>query len=327
MSSHNPPCSQAYGHSCSAKWNDSIARDIVRQITATYEDNQNINHLDGMNMPQSRDTLEVLEQLLEVLFPGYSGRHPISRTGLEFVIGDHVNQIFRSLRKQVVRAFLYRCRRETCNHQDCATRAEDAVLALLRKLPEIRHTLKSDAAAAMNGDPAATAIDEIVIAYPGFRATAIHRIAHELYQAQVPLIPRIMSEHAHTTTGIDIHPGATIGEHFFIDHGTGVVIGETAIIGNNVKIYQGVTLGALSFPKDAGGKVIKGAKRHPNIEDDVTIYAGATILGDITIGRGSVIGGNVWLTDSIPAETRITIAPPELSIRTRSSQSGNAKPA
>ena len=178
--------------------------------------------------------------------------------------------------------------------------AEDATVHLLTQLPKIREMLKGDVKAAYDGDPAAKSPEEIVVSYPCIIAIAIYRIAHELYLKEVPLIPRIMAEYAHTRTGIDIHPGARIGKNFFIDHGTGVVIGETSIIGENVKIYQGTTLGALSFPKDERGQIIKGGKRHPTIEDDVTIYAEATILGDITIGKGAVIGGNVWIKESVP---------------------------
>jgi serine O-acetyltransferase len=173
----------------------------------------------------------------------------------------------------------------------------------LQALPAIRAVLQTDVTAAYEGDPAAIANEEIILAYPGIEAISVQRMAHLLYTRHVALIPRIMTEWAHNKTGIDIHPGAEIGEHFFIDHGTGVVIGETSVIGRNVKIYQGVTLGAKSFPKDAQGRVVKGNKRHPNIEDDVTIYAGATILGDITIGRGSIIGGNVWLIEAVPPST------------------------
>jgi serine O-acetyltransferase len=178
--------------------------------------------------------------------------------------------------------------------------AEDATVHLLTQLPHIREMLKGDVKAAFDGDPAAKSPEEIVISYPCIIAIATHRIAHELYLKEVPLIPRIMAECAHTRTGIDIHPGARIGKHFFIDHGTGVVIGETSIIGENVKIYQGTTLGALSFAKDERGRIIKGGKRHPTIEDDVTIYAEATILGNVTIGKGAIVGGNVWIKESIP---------------------------
>lgn len=195
-----------------------------------------------------------------------------------------------------------------------------AVTAAFRaRMPEVRHLLESDIEAAYEGDPAATCRMEVVMAYPGFYAVTVHRLAHELYMLKVPIIPRIMSEHAHSKTGIDIHPGATIGERFFIDHGTGVVIGETTVIGRNVKLYQGVTLGALSFPKDEKtGMLMKGHKRHPNVEDNVVIYAGATILGgDTTIGHDSEIGGNVWLMDSIPPFSRVYNQTPFPRVKTK----------
>jgi len=311
-------CRQNQTRAFASRWDSAASRRVTAKLCATYGDEQGINQIDVSNMPQSEEVTVVLESILEVLFPGYTGRHPFSRAGLEFAIGDHVNHIFRRLVEQIERAYAYRCRMEkSCDGFDCLRQAEDATIALLDRLPAIREMLKTDVQAAMDGDPAAKSTDEVVIAYPGLKAIAIQRIAHELYAANVPLIPRVMGEYAHSLTGIDIHPGARIGKSFFIDHGTGVVIGETAVLGDNVKLYQGVTLGALSFPKDESGRLIKGRKRHPNLEDNVTIYAGATILGDITIGHDSVIGGNVWLTESVPPYTKITIAPPELSIRTR----------
>jgi len=202
-----------------------------------------------------------------------------------------------------------------CKDCDIPTLTEAATRTLISKLPEIRNTMKLDVGAAFEGDPAAKSLDEIILSYPGIKAITIQRIAHVLYHQKVPLIPRMLCEYAHRETGIDIHPGAHLGKAFFIDHGTGVVIGETSTIGDNVKIYQGVTLGALSFPKDACGGIIKGAKRHPTIEKNVTIYAGATILGNIVIGENSIIGGNVWLTESVEPGTKVTIPNPELKIK------------
>jgi len=311
-------CSRLHSRSFASRWTGEAARRITDAICSTYEDEQGINHLDDSTMPQRDEVLAILEQILEILFPGYTGRHMIDRPGLEFTVGTMVNEIVNRLAEQATRAFGYRCKLECCEGCDCLKMAEDASITLMERLPAIREVLKTDVAAALDGDPAAKSTDEVVIAYPGLRAIAVHRVAHELYCSGVPLIPRVMGEYAHTSTGIDIHPGATIGHRFFIDHGTGVVIGETTVIGDNVKLYQGVTLGALSFPKDGDGRLIKGQKRHPNIEDNVTIYAGATLLGDITIGHDSVIGGNVWLTESTAPYTKVTIAPPELSIRTRS---------
>ena len=209
---------------------------------------------------------------------------------------------------------------------DCRAKAESAVIHLVSELPAIKRVLEDDIQAAYDGDPAAKSLMEIVMSYPGLHAIAVQRIAHLLYEKDVPLIPRVMSELAHSRTGIDIHPGARIGAGFFIDHGTGVVIGETCVIGRNVKLYQGVTLGALSFPKDANGNPIKGIKRHPEVRDGVTVYAGATILGgDTVVGEGSVIGGNVWLTHSVPPHSTVYNAQPKPNIKLRGEQAG-AKP-
>ncbi|MBT3286117.1 MAG: serine acetyltransferase [Victivallales bacterium] len=311
------PCPEFEARQRTSCWTSEKARQITDALCQTYQDEEGISHIDGANMPERAQVITALEDLLELCFPGYTGRRPVTRAGLEFVVGDLVNEVFETLCPQVRRALAYRCLVECCEGCDCTTQAEEAVLALFEELPRLRDMLKEDVAAALDGDPAAHSSDEVIISYPGLKAIAVQRIAHILYVAKIPLIPRVMGEYAHTETGIDIHPGATIGRAFFIDHGTGVVIGETAVIGDSVKLYQGITLGALSFPKDACGKLIKGAKRHPNIEDNVTIYAGATILGDITVGSGSVIGGNVWLTETVPPNTKITIAPPNLSIRQR----------
>jgi serine O-acetyltransferase len=316
---HEAPAVCSFGRhpTPAGAWSSSVAVDITRAICATYEDEKGISHIDGGNMPERDAVVAILEKLLEIVFPGYTGRHPVTRAAIEFTIGDLVNTVYQGLAEQVRRAYAYRCAQECCTGCDCVQQADDAVIGLLRRLPHIRNVLKTDVQAALDGDPATRSTDEIIIAYPGLKAIAVQRLAHELYVAKVPLIPRVMGEHAHTITGIDINPGAAIGSSFFIDHGTGVVIGETAVIGDNVKIYQGVTLGALSFPKDACGRLIKGAKRHPNIEDNVTIYAGATILGDITVGHDSVVGGNVWLTESVEPYSKIAVAKPDLSIKQR----------
>jgi serine O-acetyltransferase len=221
-------------------------------------------------------------------------------------VGAMLDDIADDLSEQLFLAFHFDCRKGAGRCDECADRAEATVEKFFSRLPQVRRMLVLDVQAAYDGDPAASNLAEIIFAYPGLVAITIYRIAHELQILGVPLLPRIMSEHAHSKTGIDIHPGARIGESFFIDHGTGVVIGETTDIGNGVKIYQGVTLGALSFPKDERGKIIRGAKRHPTLEDGVVIYAGATILGGNTvIGEGSVIGGNTWVIDSVPARTKV----------------------
>ncbi|MHC4707561.1 MAG: serine O-acetyltransferase EpsC, partial [Planctomycetota bacterium] len=275
--------------------------DLVGEITKTYKDDSGINFIDASNLPVRERILEVLDLLTELLFPGYTGKRTVTESNINYVVIDILCHVYTELSEQIERAYRHRCRMEKCDTGDCRALAEDATQHVLAQLPKIRGLLKGDVGAAFDGDPAAQSYEEIVLSYPCIIAIATCRIAHELYVKQVPLIPRIMTECAHTKTGIDIHPGARIGKRFFIDHGTGVVIGETTIIGDNVKIYQGTTLGALSFPKDERGKIIKGGKRHPTIEDNVTIYAEATILGDVVIGKNSVIGGNVWVKESVPA--------------------------
>lgn len=297
-------------------WNYELVRRLTDEIVATYQDQKGINHINDIDLPQSDNVLAALNTLLEVLFPGYTGKHAFHTASVEFVTGYHLDQAHRLLTEQVAKAYT-----PEYSRNDAWKFAEEVTLSLLRKIPVIRETLKKDVQAALDGDPAAESTDEVVIAYPGLKAIAIHRLAHELYKSEVPLVPRVMSEHAHSVTGIDIHPGAEIGESLFIDHGTGLVVGETAVIGRNVKLYQGVTLGAMSFPKDKRGKLIKGQKRHPEIGDNVTIYSGATILGAITVGHDSVVGGNVWLTESIAPHSKIMIQPPELTIKTRKQRS------
>jgi serine O-acetyltransferase len=289
--------------------------DLVGKICDTYEDAKGINHVEGFNLPRQQEIHDIINRLMEIVFPGFSGVQNYSLKTISFNIGNILTEIYSELHDQVSRSLSYECGKNHCDNCDVPAKTEEAVKALLNAIPEIRETMKLDIAAAFNGDPAAATIDEIVVSYPGIKAITIQRFSHVLYHHKVPLIPRMMTEYAHSVTGIDIHPGAHLEKGIFIDHGTGVVIGETAIIGNNVKIYQGVTLGALSFPKDACGMIIKGARRHPTIEDDVTIYAGATVLGNIVIGKGSIIGGNVWMTESVPAGSKISMAPPELRKR------------
>lgn len=313
----NNNCARIAERQYRRQWTSEIARELTHELCATYEDEQGVNHIDGINMPQSEEIIRMLELILETLFPGYTGRRKFNRAGAEFAIGTYLDEIVQGLTEQAERALAYRCKQKCISGYDCLEQAESTTIELIRRLPELREILKTDVQASLDGDPAAQSTDEVAISYPGLKAIAIHRIAHELYKQDIPLIPRVMGEYAHSTTGIDIHPGAGIGNSFFIDHGTGVVIGETAIIGNQVKIYQGVTLGALSFPKDEKGKLIKGSKRHPNIEDNVTIYAGATILGNVTIGQDSIIGGNTWITKSLPKQSKVTIASPDMTIVTR----------
>jgi serine O-acetyltransferase len=290
---------------------------LVDNIVESYETFGGMDHLEGKDLPSKKVVIEVLEDLLTVLFPGYLGKENVSKTNIKYVLGTTLASVYVRLVNEVEKSLKYICRKITeCPHDVCQRRAEVVVKELLEKIPEIRSLTSGDVEGAYNGDPAAVSIEEVILSYPCVLAIATYRIAHELYLRGVPLIPRIMSEHVHSLTGVDIHPGAKIGKNFFIDHGTGVVIGETAEIGDNVKLYQGVTLGALSFPKDEKGQIIKGAKRHPTIGNNVIIYSGATLLGpDAIVGNNSVIGGNVWVTSPVAPSTKITIARPELNYK------------
>ena len=306
---------------------DKKLEQLVTEIVGTYQGDLGINFIDAANLPVRDKILEVLDLLFEVLFPGYTGKRAVTKSNVSFVVIDILCHIYTELSTQIERALKYRCRLENCTTGGCHKMAEDATVHLLTHLPNIREMLKGDVKAAFDGDPAAKSPEEIVISYPCITAIAIYRIAHELYLKEVPLIPRIMSECAHTRTGIDIHPGATIGKNFFIDHGTGVVIGETSIIGDNVKIYQGTTLGALSFQRDAQGRIVKGGKRHPTIEDNVTIYAEATILGDVTIGKGAIVGGNVWIKESVPPGVTVMTPNAELVYKKHSTKKSGKRKA
>jgi serine O-acetyltransferase len=253
----------------------------------------------------------LVEDLRSVLFPGYHGTSTeLTRDSMRFHAGSTLDRVMRSLEEQILRGLCFACTKdESIRCLDCEEDARVRTRAFIERIPDVQRLLVSDVAAAYEGDPASTSPDEVVLCFPGILALTSHRLAHELHRLTVPLIPRMIAEQAHSVTGIDIHPGASIGTGCFIDHGTGTVVGETCEIGDRVRIYQGVTLGAKSFPLDANGKPVKGIVRHPIVEDDVTIYSGATILGRVTIGRGSVVGGNVWLTRSIPPDSRITQAP------------------
>lgn len=291
--------------------NNKETEKLVDDILATYDGDSGINFIDLTNLPVRESILNILDLIMELLFPGYTGKKNVTRGNISFVVGEILCQIRDELSEQSERSFRHNCTSKDCADCDCHEMAVKTTEHMLSRLPDIRGLLKEDVSAAFDGDPAAKSFQEIVISYPYITAIATHRIAHELYLQNVPLIPRIMSESAHARTGIDIHPGAEIGKRFFIDHGTGVVIGETSVIGENVKLYQGVTLGAMSFPKDERGKIVKGGKRHPTIEDDVTIYAEATILGNVTIGSGAVIGGNVWLQKSVEPGVIVAISKPD----------------
>ena len=273
---------------------------VVGKLEKSLRNTNEISTDDGLDLAGRNDIYDILDDILAALFPGSYGRERVSNDNIGFFLADLLRHISYKLDKHILAVFRYRCNKENCDHCDCDTRSAEALMHLIESLPRIKELLMMDIQAAFEGDPAAQYTDEIVLSYPCIEAIATYRIAHLLYNLDVPIIPRIMSEHAHSRTGIDIHPGATIGTRFFIDHGTGVVIGETCRIGNNVKLYQGVTLGALS-PFDKEGNPRKRQKRHPDIGDDVIIYANATILGGHTvIGKGAIIGGNTWITESVP---------------------------
>jgi serine O-acetyltransferase len=263
---------------------------------------------DHRPLPSHDAIVRIVESLRAVLFPGYFGESELETDAVRYRIGAILDKVRRELREQIKRGLCFNCTAPGPRCEDCEGRAEEMTDAFLGRLGEVRRLLATDVQAAYEGDPAAHSPDETIFCYPGIMAVTNQRLAHELHLLGVPLIPRIITEHAHSLTGIDIHPGAQIGESFFIDHGTGVVIGETARLGARVRLYQGVTLGAKSFPLDEFGNPIKGIDRHPKVEDDVIIYSGATVLGNVTIGHGSVIGGNVWLTHSVPPGSRITQA-------------------
>ena len=271
------------------------------------------------NLPGRGAVVELLDRLIAILFPGCHGHAPVVEEHAGRELRGELQGVGETLDDHLRRVLYYTCPVAPCKAcHECDARAREAALELLQQLPAIRECLREDILAAYEGDPAAQSTMEVALAYPGLYAIATHRVAHALYKLGIPLIPRIMSEHAHSVTGIDIHPGAQIGPGFFIDHGTGVVIGETCVIGRRVKLYQGVTLGALSFQKDSAGNLVKGGKRHPDVEDGVVIYAGATILGGETvIGKGSVIGGNVWLTHSVPPDSTVYNSQPAPTIKTR----------
>jgi len=294
----------------------SLARVVDALCAAHHGMSRPKGHRAHRLLPERVTTVAAIEELRTVLFPGYYGFSELSAESVRFHVGATLDRVSKVLEEQIRRCLCYTCE---CEHsaaecENCENQAAKTTTTFLERLPEVRRLLATDVQAAYEGDPAATSPDETILCYPGILAVTNHRLAHELYCLKVPLLPRIISEHAHSITGIDIHPGAQLGERFFIDHGTGVVIGETSVIGKNVRIYQGVTLGAKSFQVDADGKLVKGVPRHPCLEDDVTIYAGATILGRIVIGKGSVIGGNVWLTQGVPPGSKVFQTAPQPSI-------------
>ena len=285
---------------------------IVEHIVNHCDDSDCFTHVDHEPIPSEGYVVDIIDKLREILFPGYFAREKIDPVNLKYNIGQSVSVLFDMLSEQITHSMRHDCFRYDLPCRECEDQGKNIALAFLESIPSIRKTLATDVRATYDGDPAANSYDEIIFSYPGMFAVTVYRAAHLLFGFQVPLLPRIMTEHAHSLTGIDIHPGAEIGDRFVIDHGTGVVIGETTVIGKNVRIYQGVTLGALSLPKDAGER-LRGKKRHPTIEDDVIIYSGATILGgDTVIGARSVIGGSVWITESVPPDTKVIMETPRL---------------
>jgi serine O-acetyltransferase len=299
-----PHDSKLYDHST---WDLGALVDQLRQARSSQGDWRR-DEAERRQRP-SRDALvNIVKGLRAVLFPSHFGVSDFNETSIDYFVGNMLDTTLRALEEQVRRGLRYSGSSRGADEAAVSREAHEIVRVFAASLPDVRSALEQDIRAAYEGDPAAQSRSEVIYCYPGITAVIHHRLAHELYRLRLSLLARVVAEIAHSITGIDIHPGAQIGRSFFIDHGTGVVIGETAIIGDRVRIYQGVTLGARNLPKDAQGTVIKGRARHPIIEDDVVIYAGATILGRITIGRGSTVGGNVWLTRSLPPDSQVTQA-------------------
>ncbi|GAB6088640.1 serine O-acetyltransferase EpsC [Spirochaeta dissipatitropha] len=290
--------------------------ELVEAIARSYQEIGGINHIHGPNLPSRRAIDTILKDLEALIFPGFREEEFITEQDLRFTLSEKISRVWRSLSTEIQKSLCFARGKTGADVHSCRCEAEDQSLHLLKQIPEIRRRVQLDVQAAFTGDPAAQSTEEVILSYPGVEAIITHRIAHQLWIQKVPLIPRIMSEIVHGKTGIDIHPGASIGERFFIDHATGVVIGETTVIGKNVKIYQGVTLGALSVEKSKANQ-----KRHPTIEDNVTIYSGATILGGNTIiGEGSTIGGNVWITSSVPPGSKIYNLPADYIRKNRQNE-------
>jgi serine O-acetyltransferase len=285
---------------------------VVEQLVLSCQGDRCFDHVGPDPIPSRDAVVDIVQRLCRILYPGYFIRTRLEQFNLGYYFGQEGTALFELLSEQIVVALRHDCVRHHLPCLECEEHGQEITVSLMNRLPALRTLLATDVRAAYDGDPAAKSYDEVIFSYPGLLAITVYRAAHELWHQKVPFIPRIMSEYAHSLTGIDIHPGAHIGESFFIDHGTGIVIGETTEIGNRVRIYQGVTLGSLSLPKGAGD-LLRDQKRHPTIEDDVIIYSGATILGGETvIGARSVIGGNVWLVQSVPPDTKVFLKTPEL---------------
>ncbi len=293
---------------------DELGKAIAEMLD-TCQGDRILCHTDASLMPSRGEVVDILRDLEDILFPGFFGKQELDGSYLQYHVGNEMHLTYEKLAYQITKSLAYACRSERGACTDCGQAGQRQALEFMKRLPRIRQMLSKDVRAAYKNDPAAKSLDEVVISYPAVRAITYYRVAHELFEMGVPIIPRIMTEHGHGETGIDIHPGAKIGESFFIDHGTGVVVGETTEIGDNVVLYQGVTLGALHFARDEKGELARGQKRHPKVEDNVTIYASATILGGETvIGHDSIIGGNVWLTESVPPFSKIVTEYRQLKI-------------
>jgi serine O-acetyltransferase len=294
--------------------------ELTGELLESYLSDERARRISQRYLPSREAIVEILGSVLDLMYPGYFGRQDLSGENLGAHIAQMVAALVPKLEREMEHCLCYGREREAERPElgECAPKAQELAQIFLHRLPEIRDLLIRDVQAAFDGDPAALNLDEIILAYPGVLAVSVYRIAHALYDLGVPMMARIMTEWAHSKTGCDIHPGATIGAAFFIDHATGVVIGETTHIGDRVKLYQGVTLGALSFPRDASGQIIRGKKRHPTVESGSTLYANATVLGGQTVvGADSVIGGSVFLTRSVPPRSRVSLKEPELRVASR----------
>ncbi|MFA5625438.1 MAG: serine O-acetyltransferase EpsC [Bradymonadales bacterium] len=294
---------------------------LVNRFMDAYGELSDLSNYEGYDLPSKQTITRLTHTLEAILFPGFTEEENVHTIGFRYLFGKRIADVVDILSVEVKKSLIYaaNCVKSRCSDGGCELpspdQAADLVMDFIEQIPDIRHTLLCDVQAAYDGDPAARSFAEIILSYPGLRALAVYRLAHALHSLNIPLIPRMMTEMMHSRTGIDIHPGAKIGKGLFIDHGTGVVIGETSVIGDNVKIYQGVTLGALSIPPANLKEAVK-IQRHPTIEDDVTIYAGATILGGKTVvGKGAVIGSNVWLPHSVEPNSKVLFSPPELRIK------------
>lgn len=295
--------------------------EITARIVSTYHSIDKINHLGHCPLPSYEAVADILENCKEIIYPGFRRRQGLHFGNVAYYIGDLIDGLHDRLTTQIARALRHEFQRlkksDECD-PDYERIAQEKVISFLEQIPNLRELLATDVQAAFEGDPATGSTDEVIFCYPGLEAITVYRIAHLLYSLDVPFIPRMMTEWAHSKTGIDIHPGAKIGHSFFIDHGTGVVIGQTCMIGNHVKLYQGVTLGALSFARDGDGELVRGehSRRHPTIEDNVVIYANATVLGGgTTIGHDTVVGSSVWITRSVAPHSTVVLEKPKLRIR------------